>query len=117
MTLGTYACPLETQVWERLLQDLSVELQKGQSLLVVGQSGCGKSSILRAIAGALLLMHPTIHGCAESMRLCNHPYAFSGRAGVLGMLAACSDKPACTSHPSRAFVGSQTAGHIQHMVV
>lgn len=36
----------------RCLQDLNVELAKGQSLLVVGQSGCGKSSILRAIAGA-----------------------------------------------------------------
>ena len=35
------------------MQDLSVELLKGQSLLVVGQSGCGKSSLLRAIAGDL----------------------------------------------------------------
>ena len=33
--------------WDHALQDLNVELLKGQSLLVVGQSGCGKSSILR----------------------------------------------------------------------
>lgn len=32
-------------------QDLSIEVSKGQSLLVVGHSGCGKSSLLRAIAG------------------------------------------------------------------
>lgn len=34
-----------------LVNDLSLELPPGQGLLVVGQSGCGKSSILRAIAG------------------------------------------------------------------
>ncbi len=52
-------CPdLSMNPWDHALQDLNVELLKGQSLLVVGQSGCGKSSILRAIAGAQLLMHP-----------------------------------------------------------
>ncbi|CAK0734001.1 hypothetical protein CVIRNUC_000368 [Coccomyxa viridis] len=35
----------------QLCQDLSIEVSKGQSLLVVGHSGCGKSSLLRAIAG------------------------------------------------------------------
>ena len=37
------------------VQDLSIEVSKGQSLLVVGHSGCGKSSLLRAIAGEALL--------------------------------------------------------------
>ena len=30
-----------------------MEIVKGQSLLVIGHSGCGKSSLLRAIAGEL----------------------------------------------------------------
>lgn len=34
-----------------LVSDLSLQVQVGEGLLVVGQSGCGKSSILRAIAG------------------------------------------------------------------
>ncbi len=34
-----------------LIQDLSVELPIGSGLLVKGASGCGKSSLLRAIAG------------------------------------------------------------------
>jgi putative ATP-binding cassette transporter len=34
-----------------LLRDLSLELETGKGLLVIGASGCGKSSLLRAIAG------------------------------------------------------------------
>jgi putative ATP-binding cassette transporter len=34
-----------------LVRDLTLELDRGQNLVIVGQSGVGKSSILRAIAG------------------------------------------------------------------
>jgi putative ATP-binding cassette transporter len=43
---------LQTPNYQRtLVEDLSVELAAGQGLLVMGASGCGKSSLLRAIAG------------------------------------------------------------------
>ncbi len=43
---------LETPNHQRtLIQDLSVEVPTGQGLLVMGASGCGKSSLLRTIAG------------------------------------------------------------------
>jgi vitamin B12/bleomycin/antimicrobial peptide transport system ATP-binding/permease protein len=43
---------LQTPSYQRtLVNNLSVELSRGQGLLVMGASGCGKSSLLRAIAG------------------------------------------------------------------
>ena len=43
---------LQTPNYQRtLIKDLSLQLPIGQGLLIMGASGCGKSSLLRAIAG------------------------------------------------------------------
>src|ERR1700740_2888404 len=39
----------------RLFSDLTFEIQSGQALVVRGQNGAGKTSLLRAIAGLLPL--------------------------------------------------------------
>lgn len=51
-TLAVSHLTLYTPDYQRILfRDLSVIVPKGSGLLVVGESGCGKSSLLRAIAG------------------------------------------------------------------
>ena len=43
---------LQTPNYQRtLIEDLSINLPPGKGLLIMGASGCGKSSLLRAIAG------------------------------------------------------------------
>lgn len=72
---------LQTPGAERVLvQELSLAVEPGQGLLVVGASGCGKSSLLRAIvglwdsgSGKILRPHPD-----EIMFLPQQPYMLLG---------------------------------------
>ncbi|GAB4544300.1 MAG: ABC transporter ATP-binding protein/permease [Pleurocapsa sp.] len=50
--LGLENLTLQTPNYQRtLVKNLTVKLGNGQGLLIMGASGCGKSSLLRAIAG------------------------------------------------------------------
>lgn len=72
---------LQTPGYERVLvRELSLAVEPGQGLMVVGSSGCGKSSLLRAIvglwntgSGKIIRPHPD-----EIMFLPQQPYMLLG---------------------------------------
>jgi putative ATP-binding cassette transporter len=72
---------LQTPNYEKtLFQNFSLELQPSQSLLVMGDSGCGKSSLLRALSGLWnsgtgTIVRPEL---AEMLFLPQRPYMILG---------------------------------------
>ncbi|MGK7900001.1 MAG: ABC transporter ATP-binding protein/permease [Hormoscilla sp.] len=71
---------LETPNHKTLVADLSVEVPEGAGMLIVGHSGVGKSSLLRAIAGLWnrgtgLLVRPSLD---EILFLPQRPYMILG---------------------------------------
>ena len=60
--LALKALTLYTPQFERMLiKDLTLSLKPGDALLITGDSGCGKSSLLRAIAGLWRVGTGVIH--------------------------------------------------------
>ena len=46
----------------KAVDDVSFEVRKGESLAIVGESGCGKSSLALAIMGLINRRHPSLDG-------------------------------------------------------
>ncbi len=65
---------------QKLVEDLSLEVEQGERLLIVGASGCGKSSLMRAIAGLWTTGEGTIirPDISETLFLPQKPYMLLG---------------------------------------
>jgi putative ATP-binding cassette transporter len=65
---------------QKLVEDLSLEVEPDERLLIVGSSGCGKSSLMRAIAGLWTNGEGTIirPDISETLFLPQRPYMLLG---------------------------------------
>ena len=65
---------------QKLVENLSFDVEPGERLLIVGASGCGKSSLMRAIAGLWTNGEGTIVSpdIAETLFLPQRPYMILG---------------------------------------
>ena len=52
----------------KLIDGLTFEIRKGESLIIMGQSGCGKSSLLRVLSGLWRTSHGTVTRPFSSIR-------------------------------------------------
>ena len=75
-----------------ILEDIDLELKRGQAIGVIGESGSGKTTLARVVAGLLAARAGTMQ--------------FDGRAlhaGARGSAAAtsCAASRSCSSRPTR----------------
>ncbi|PSC70542.1 ABC transporter ATP-binding [Micractinium conductrix] len=86
-------------------KDLSLTLAPGQSLLIVGASGVGKTSLMRAVAGLWSTGSGTIAAPTDMFFLPQRPYM---PLGTLRDQLTFPDSYATTAGPSRAAASSKS---------
>lgn len=98
--LALHQVTLQTPRRERtLIQNLSIDVQPGQGLLIVGASGSGKSSLLRALSGLWYAGSGTIFRpeARDLLFLPQQPYMFLGTLRNQ-LLYPDLDRPATEAH-------------------
>lgn len=82
----------------RAVEDVSFTLTQGRTLGLVGESGCGKSTVGRAIVNILRAM---VYGVEISGRILYHPEPSTGTNGHSGPAAGAVDLAALSRHAMR----------------
>ena len=70
----------------RAVDDLSLTIDKGESILLAGANGAGKTTLLRAMAGVLRASHGSIRYDGQQSR----PRARAGRSPTSRPRSACT---------------------------
>lgn len=76
----THVCVDTPRGTRRLIQDVTLTLHEGRRVLIVGQSGSGKTSLLRAVAGLWTSGSGIVHRAplAETFFMPQRPYCVLG---------------------------------------
>jgi heme exporter protein A len=97
--------------WRRIVEDVGFSLDQGKALIVTGENGTGKSTLLRALAGLLPLSSGQLR-LEDKGKTFAHPREIAGHMHYLGALNAM--KPALTVGENLSFWQEFLRGDREH---
>lgn len=99
-----------------LFRGLNFEVSKGEALLISGQNGVGKSSLLRLVAGLLPIYSGELY-VPQSLAICDHHMALDENLSLAAALAFWAQIDGKPVEQSRAAMAAAGLSHLAEIPI